>query len=205
MIRLVYPDKYLFHISHISNLPGILKKGILSKNALKTQRLKVNKDISHSDIQDVRATICIPGTSYVLHDCVPIFFGARQPMLLAVKGKGVASEEIVYVIIKWEIIDSAEVWFTDGNARSYGTSFFQGIAQLNRVDYEAAGAYYWGDKGDEFKRKKQAEVLKLHSIKIEDIVGFLVYNDTAKRIVKSMLQAQNLNKPVQILPGFYYD
>ena len=75
---LVHKEKYLFHITHIKNIPAVLKKGLLSKNELLMQRIKIT-DISEDKIQSVRAKIVIPGTQYTLHDCVPMFFGARPP------------------------------------------------------------------------------------------------------------------------------
>lgn len=201
---LVHRGDYLFHITHIKNLPAILKRGILCKNRLANERIGY-ENVAYDDIQEVRSRKCIPGTAHTIHDCVPLFFGARPPMLLALKRKGYLSEEIIYIVVKWEIINQPTTWFTDGNARSNETVFYQGAENTDRVDFDAADAWYWGDKGDDFKRKKQAEVLKLDCIALNDIVGFIVYNVGIKAVVENILAAQQIiGKDVVVAEGFYY-
>ena len=187
---------------HIKNIADVLKKGLLSKNELLAQRIKIT-DISEDKIQSVRAKIVIPGTPYTLHDCVPMFFGARPPMLLAVRGKGLAQEEIVYVVVSWQILHQKNVWFTDGNARDGETSFFADLSDLEQVDFNAAKAVYWAEN-EEFKRRKQAEVLKLNQVLLDEIRGFIVYNEAANNKLQDMLDSQNCDKKIIIVPGYYY-
>lgn len=201
---LILRNTCIFHITHLKNLSSILRNGLLSKNKIASMRVRI-KDISNSEIQDARAIITIPNTSHTLHDCVPMFFGARPAMLYAIKAKGVAQEEIVYVLVNWNIIGQPTTWFTDGNARDWETSFHQNVSDLQEVDFEAAGAYYWGDRGDEFKRKKQAEVLKLDQVPLEEILGFVVYNKDVKGKVKDILKSQEIDKKVFVVPEYYYD
>ena len=201
-IQLVQKDKHLFHITHIKNIPAVLKKGLLSKNELLAQRIKIT-DISEDKIQSVRAKIIIPETLYTLHDCVPLFFGARPPMLLAVRGKGISQEEIVYVVVNWRILGQKNVWFTDGNARDDDTSFFADLNDLKKIDFNAVKAGYWAET-EEIKRKKQAEVLKLKQVLLDEILGFAVYNQYAQEHLKKILDAQNFLKKIKVIPEWYY-
>ena len=199
----VQKNKCVFHITHLNNIPAVIKKGILSKNLVQKERIQF-KDISEDKIQEVRARKVIPFTEHTLHDCVPMFFGARPPMLYAVRFKGILQEEIVYVLVSWDILKREDVWFTDGNARSDKTNnFYQGEEHLDKVDFNAVEAHYWGED-DELKRKRQAEVLKLNSVLLDDIVGFVVYNDSIKIKLESMLIAQRITKKVFIAREFYY-
>lgn len=200
--QLVFKDKYLFHLTHIGNLPGILKKGILCKNQTAEERIKY-VDVSYDDIQGARAQIFIPGTEHTLHDCVPLFFGARPPMLLAIRHKGISQEDMVYLVVNWGIINEPTAWFTDGNARTSGTQFYQGSSNLSRVDFDSADAYYWG-ADEETKRKKQAEVLKLSNILLDDILGIIVYNKEVEKKVQDMLKAYNIKRSIVVVPRFYY-
>ena len=204
-ISLVYKDKYLFHIVHIKNLPGIFTKGILCRNLIKSKRIKY-EDISSNDIQAMRGVINIPTTKHTLHNYVPLFFGARPPMLYAIRSRGIVQEDIIYILVDWNVINKSNTWFTDGNARSSNTNFFQGIANLSKVDFKAADSIYWGaDKGEEFKRKKQAEVLVLEQILMDEIKGFVVYNKSAKEEVTRLLGARKItDKAIFIVPKFYY-
>lgn len=199
----VYKDKYLFHITHITNIPTILKKGLLCKNKAMTENIKY-KDVAYDNIQKARAQIIIPNTPYTLHDCVPLFFGARPPMLYTMIARGIGQEEMVYVVVKWSILKSDKTWFTDGNARTTGTNFYQGLENIENVDLEAADAHYWSSQGDEFRRKKQAEVLRLNCIGLSEIYGFIVHNEKVKNVVEKMLAAQNIKLEVIAVPRFYY-
>lgn len=201
----MHKDKYLFHITHIKNISAVLKRGLLSKNELIAQKI-VFSDISEDKIQSARAKITIPGTSYALHDCVPMFFGARPPMLLAVRGKGIAQEDVIYVVVNWQILSQENVWFTDGNARDSDSKFYGDLNQLDQVDFAAAGAYNWGGPGKtlEFKRKKQAEVLKLKKVLLDEIIGFAVYNDKAQSQLQKILEAQGVTRTIRVIRGWYY-
>lgn len=202
--ELVLQNKCLFHITHIDNFPTILKKGLLSKNRIKSAKIK-HLDISRDNIQHARAQILIPNTNHTLHDCVPAFFGARPPMLLAIRGKGIITQKrIIYILINWNILNESTTWFTDGNARSRETRFYQGTSNIDKVDLNIAGAYYWGNKGDDYKRRKQAEVLKRDNILVDDIVGFVVYNRDVRNALKRMLSAQNISKKIFVVPDYYY-
>jgi len=202
---LVHKDKYLFHITHIKNISAVLKKGLLSKNELIAQKIVFN-DISEDKIQSARAKIIIPGSSYTLHDCVPMFFGARPPMLLAVRGKGIPQEDVIYVVVNWQILSQENVWFTDGNARDSDSKFYGDLKHLDQVDFAAAGAYNWGGQGKtlEFKRKKQAEVLKLKKVLLDEIIGFAVYNDKAQAQLQKILDAQGVARKIIVIPEWYY-
>lgn len=191
-------------MTHIKNIPGILKNGILCKNLLTKRKIKF-EDVSDTGIQSFRSQITLPeGSQYTLHDYVPCFFGARPPMLYAVNKKGSGQEEIVYVLVNWEILDIATTWFTDGNARAQGTKFYQGTAQLCNVDFEACKAIYWHNEGDDFRRRKQAEALKFEIVTLNEILGFVVQSQQAERRLSSLLQAQSVKKKIFVVPEFYY-
>ncbi|MBF0553613.1 MAG: DUF4433 domain-containing protein [Nitrospirae bacterium] len=128
---LIQINRCIFHLTHVQNVSSILKNGILSKNQIRTKKIKIN-DVSHENIQDRRANILIPETNISLHDCVPMFLGARPPMLYAVIGKGFEQKDMVYVIVDWNIIGKANVWYTNGNASSRGTNFFHGKIDLKK-------------------------------------------------------------------------
>lgn len=200
---LVQTDKFIFHLTHIRNIPAILKNGILCKNICTSKKMKIT-DVSHQSIQEVRALIQIPNTDHTLHDCVPMFFGARPPMLYAVLGKGYSQEDMVYALVNWNIIGKPNVWFTDGNASSSRTCYYQSKSDLQHIDFNAAGAFWWHNKGIEFRRKKQAEVLQLGKVNLGDILGFAVYNQKAKDNLQALLDAQSVEKQIFRVSDFYY-
>ncbi len=202
---LLLKGRFLFHITHITNLPGILKKGILAKNEAESKNIKY-KDVSNLDVQQGRAQIHVPPPDgkHTLRDYVPLFFGARPAMLFAVQRSGVSQEEMIYALVNWGILELKSTWFTDGNARSGATKFFNDVKDLSKVNWKAVEAYYWGDKGEDFKRQKQAEVLKFGVVSLSDISAFCVYNQKAKDKVQAVLDKQDISKKAFITPEFYY-
>jgi len=202
--QLVQRDRCVFHITHIKNVPTIVRHGLLCKN-LVVQRGIGYTDVAHDNIQDVRSRICVPsGSERTLHDYVPAFFGARPPMLYAVRRKGISQEDMVYILIKWSVLDYPDTYFSDGNARTNGTQFFTGTSNLSQIDFAAVEARYWADKGAEFKRRKQAEVLKPDSVSTEDILGFMVHNAGVEQKVQTILTAQDISRRIYVAPEFYY-
>lgn len=199
---LVQKDKYVFHLTKIKHISSILKHGILCKNNVLEKKLKID-DVSNPNIQDRRSKILIPNTEYTLHDCTPMFFGARPPMLHAISYRGILQEDMVYAIIYWRILENPNVWFTDGNASMPETDFYSNPSDLKHIDFKAASAIWWNDK--ELRRKKQAEVLKLNRVDIDEIHGFVVYNEQAEKKIIKMLSSQNIEKAVFIAKEFYYE
>jgi hypothetical protein len=83
--NLVQWGRFLFHITHEKNIPGVLARGLCSKNEARRLNLKYHS-IADETIQDRRSTKAVPvGPGGTLHDYVPLFFAARPPMLYAVK------------------------------------------------------------------------------------------------------------------------
>jgi len=72
-------------------------------------------------------------------------------------------EKIIYLHIDPHVLDLPNVVFTDGNARSERTAFYDRLEDLKRLDWKILRAKYWGDndreKHDENKRRRAAEVL----------------------------------------------
>lgn len=125
-------------------------------------------------------------------------------MLMAVPRRGIPQEEIIYVLVAWDVLKLDDTYFSDGNARSYNTTFYQGVENLKKVDFDAVKARYWGDKGDEFKRCKQAEVLRRGCVLLNEIRGFVVYNDPIKIKIEAMIKNSNLQRKVFVVREYYY-
>ena len=200
--KLVQEGVCVFHITHTKNIPSILKQGIHSLNAMGGNNL-VYQSIAHENIQARRKNIPITcGAGGMLHDYVPLYFGARSPMLCAVRYK-LDQREIVHVGVTWDVLKMPTTVFTDGNAATWGTEQFRGIDNLKSVDLEAAAKWYWaGD--DEIRRKKSAEVLVHRQITASQIVAFFVINDQVKDQLNQMVKAQGFDKQVIVAPEFYY-
>ena len=80
------PDPVLlYHITHLDNLPGILRTGCLHCHRQLHQAGQHPVNIAYQGIQDRRASTRVPcGPGGVLHDYVPFYFAPRSPMLYAI-------------------------------------------------------------------------------------------------------------------------
>lgn len=85
-----------------------------------------------------------------------------------------------------KIIESnLEYLFTDGHAvDSFSTQY--GVRDIENIDavlyIKSIQAKYWKDESDlDLKRRKEAEFLVLGDIPNTAVLGYLVYNETAKQ------------------------
>ena len=201
-VNLVQWGRYLFHITHRENLPTVLAKGLYSKNEAQRLNLKF-RSIADEGIQARRSATAVPvGKGGTIHDYVPLFFGARPPMLYAVKFK-FSQEDIVTLLVNWSVLDLATTVFTDGNAATGGTNFLHGKGELGRVDREAAGAVRWSEPSD-LRRKKAAEVLVWKCVPVDCIARLAVMNETSKGAVDAVVGRMKPGLTVDVIPEFYY-
>ena len=83
------------------------------------------------------------------------------------------------------LANKLEYIFTDGHAvDAFSTQYGMGdIGNIDNIlDKKAIGAKYWNDENDlDLKRKKEAEFLVVGDIPVTVVLGYLVYNETAKQ------------------------
>ena len=191
----------LYHITHIENLPGILRDGLLCH-----RRANPLRDISNADIQYHRSDKLVPGLEgLTLHDFVPLFLAPRPPMLSALREM---QEEIIYLLISPDVLLQPQVVFTNGNARSNNTQFHQQIRELVGLDWNLLRARYWNHDDPtqhrENKRRRSAEVLvpgRLAPVRIDKI---WVMTDACCQKVLDVLSNLKFRIPVVVQPEVYY-
>lgn len=207
------PNPWLFHITHISNLLGIIKQGgLLANNTLNSHYT----NIAHQSIQTRRHSSPVPcGAGGMLHDYVPFYFCRRSPMLYAIyknkiDGYEGGQTEVIYLVTRFSTIQKSGLsWvFTDGHAAMAFSDFYDNPIHFNQVDWELMTAKYWHDTDDEpdRKRRRQAEFLVHQHLPWSCLRGIAVYDGIHKRQVESILNtAPLINKPsVEVLPNWYY-
>ncbi|MGJ5674155.1 MAG: type II toxin-antitoxin system toxin DNA ADP-ribosyl transferase DarT [Nostochopsis sp.] len=203
----------VYHITHIDNLPSIIKSGGLVANS----RLKKTDyvDIAHGHIQDRRSITRVPcSVGGYLHDYIPFYFAPRSPMLYAIhRGKVQkykdGQNKVIYLVSEAEIIASNKLnfAFTDGHAAVVALSeFYEKLDDLFNIDWKIMKETYWAntDEDNDRTRRRQAEFLVhqfCHWTLIQE-VG--VINSTIEKLVRKILQNFNVQTPVKINPSWYY-
>ncbi|MBD2563862.1 MULTISPECIES: type II toxin-antitoxin system toxin DNA ADP-ribosyl transferase DarT [Nostoc] len=205
----------IYHITHIDNLPSILKSGGLIANSRLRQRQTNYLDIAHENIQDRRARTEVPcGAGGYLHDYVPFYFAPRSPMLYAIHKQNVdgysgGQKPIIHLVSQIEAIENSEIAFafTDGHGIMDYTDFYDDLYALSHViDWELMESKYWFDTPDDPNRKckRQAEFLVHEFCHWNLIKEIGVINLTIQTQVREILQKFNIQTPINVYSNWYY-
>jgi hypothetical protein len=139
----------LYHMTHIKNLTSILNHGLLGHG-----NSHQVKDISDNQVNNRRSRV-EPIYGKAIHSYVPFYFNPKNAMLYRRKDK--QKKIVILVFNKSLVLDNGAV-FTDGNAASAGTSFYNNIKDLNKLNWSCLNDRSWCNHVDG-KRTRMAEVL----------------------------------------------
>lgn len=207
-------------MTHIRNIPHILRYGITYKNSpnanpnyitigdlsLIKMRAEKHINISNGNRSQSRGNI-------ILGDFIPFYFGIRMPMLYVMQNggnfveKATPPQDIVYLVCQvQDIVQSGVVYyFSDGHAINFFTLFYDSLKISDLpviIDWDAIQAPYWGGMDNlDIKRKKQAEFLIAGDIPAQYLYRYAVYNEAAKK--KLILMGIESDK-IKIVTNAYY-
>jgi hypothetical protein len=142
----------LWHITHCNNLESIVQHGIVSNKHAYSRFQPL--DISNHDVQKWRDRV-EPFHGRMVHEYAPLYINVRNPMLFAKKN---LNNELCLLEVSLSVLNDSYFIFTDGNAASRDTKFFENLKDLNMVPWDVLSANYWNDFPDG-KRKRCAEIL----------------------------------------------
>ena len=209
----------IYRITHIQNIPHILKYGITHKNSSNSNPdFRAIGDSSLINTRNNKLVNITNGASKIiatitLGDYIPFYFGVKMPMLYVIQHGGnfvpeaTNAEDIVYIACSVKKIYNLgyEFYFSDGHATDFLTTFYDKnkINDLNTIlDWKAIKAPYWGgEKNLDIKRKKQAEFLVKGDVLPETIIGYVCYNDTAYKKLTNLGIAKEI---IKIKPNIYF-
>ena len=207
-------ERFIYHITHLDNLPGILDTGGLQcKNDQLRQRSDY-RNIAHANIQDRRTSktiACGPGGN--LHDYVPFYFCVRSPMLYAihrgvVEGYDGPQSDVIYLVSSIEQMEKHDIpfVFTDGHGTVALTAFYDDLKHLDRIDWKLMEDRYWHDTlsdGDR-KRRRQAEFLIHTFCPWDSLLGVAVYDENIKAQVEYIAKEHNTSISAHVRRKWYY-
>jgi hypothetical protein len=188
----------LYYITRITNVPSILKQGILS-NRLSSKL--PHDSIAMPEMQDKRENKRIPGAG-MLHDYANLYFDAHNPMLSKRRDR---NNEICILRISATILELPSVIVSDQNAASSYVRFYPVNEGLTAINKERLFARYWTHPGNQYeewshKSDKCAEVLVPRKIAPEYILGALVDNQVALESFRKLER----ELPVEIKGGIFF-
>ncbi len=195
------PDAYrgrcFYHFTHIDNIESIVKYGLLCTNE------KIGKGIKHvnlanEDIQARRSQMNVTCNPFgTIHDYVPFYFTARNPMLLGVLNrKNIDQPLVVYIAISIDKLLDSNATFTDASAnRTIPPNFFNDPSHLGNLDWNLIDSQRWSEKNEEDLHSRMAEVLIYKKVPIDWIECYVVYNDMCKKRIKEIYEDNGLGIP----------
>ncbi len=207
----------LFHITHGSNLAGILADGCLWSDAEMTGRGGPAATIGMSKIKLRRLkdlpVSCRPGTK--VGQFVPFYFCPRSVMLYLlsrgnnpeVSYKG-GQRPIVHLVadlcevVAWAEAENCPWAFTDRNAGAWYFESYSDLAQLDRLNWEHIAATDWSELI--VKDAKQAEFLVYRRFPWSLVRTIGVMDEPVAHRVRQILAESEHRPEVRVERGWYY-
>lgn len=207
----------IYHITHIKNLPSIVKVGALWSDAKRLEQGCSCKIIGMNNIKERRLNInevkCCPGIK--VGDCVPFYFCPRSIMLYILHMGNHAElnyregqEPIIHLqsdlkaTIAWANKNKITWAFSGGNAGASYVDYYSKEKDLKELNWEAIHSTDFSQR--EIKDGKQAEFLMCDSFPWELIEKIGVFNASVQREIEKTLKNEDNPPLVSIEPTWYY-
>ncbi len=200
-------DPAIFHITHIANLPGILREGGLWCDRKRIDRELQNTNIGHAHIKQRRLSRPVTTSGGgTLGDYVPFNFCPRSVMLYTVnKGHqdyAGGQEDVVHLVSNVSrAVALGRRWaFTDRHAELAHALHFGDLAQLSEVPWHVMDEQYWST----VKEERQAEFLVHEFFAWTAISEVAVMTPEAAERIEPMIAAASHRPHIQVRPSWYY-
>ena len=207
----------VYHITHVDNLPEIVKEGRLVCDREMIRRGGPARTIGMSAIKRRRVeqliVDCHPQTK--VGDYVPFYFCPRSVMLYVIhmanhpelayrggQGPIIHLEADLHMVIEWAVGDGLPWAFSLSNAGARYTEFRNQTNDLDELDWMAIGARDFRDP--EVKEAKQAEFLVYEALPFELFQRIGVRSRNVAGRVTSTVAGLVHRPTVEVQAGWYY-
>ncbi|MEP7119831.1 MAG: DUF4433 domain-containing protein [Byssovorax sp.] len=202
-------DPSIYHITHIRNLPGILRSTCLWSDARLLGQGAQVANIGHAHIKRRRLARSVPvAAKGTLGDYVPFYFCPRSVMLYVVnKGHsdyGGGQDEILHLrSTVHTAIRTGRPWaFTDRHAVLGYAAYHDDLAGLDDIDWDVMPLPYWAEP--EIKELREAEFLVHDWFRWDAVLEIGVIDDAMAHRVRSLLGPSAKTPVVNIRRNWYY-
>ena len=205
----------IYHITHLRNLPNIIKDGGLWCDAESVRRNIQPVEIAYTEIKErrTRRKISIPPGG-MLSEYVPFYFCNRSPMLYTIHMGNVPAyrdgqANILHLVSSAEAVSQASLpfAFSDGHAVVQISLFYNDLKDLHEVDWKVVNSWSWHDtmEDNDRMRRKQAEFLVKGFFPFSLIQEIGVYSAAIRERVLPLLEHVEHKPIVRIQRKWYYD
>jgi O-acetyl-ADP-ribose deacetylase (regulator of RNase III) len=188
------PLKELYYITHINNLPSILKRGILSHELVKAENVPFISIYADDIVAKRRERKTPDGRS--LWSFANLYFQARNPMLYKVVffSESTDANDIAVLGVQMSILNRPDIFISTGNAVSASSVILparEGKKALSQIRKDIDKEYWTEESGS--KRKIMAECLVPGIIPPELITEIYVASHEAADKVRPMVEKFGLS------------
>lgn len=197
------PFKYIYRLTHYQNVEHILRFGLCSQyhhqanpNFISIGHTQLIKDRNDKNVIDP------PGGT--LGQYIPFYFAGHSPMLLKIctahgGQKRHLQSELIYIRceLKYIFASNLQWFFTDGNAKTIITTYYNRQDDLEKLDWEAIASKEWSNKySSDRQRKKMSEFLVKDHIPVKYIESIITKSEHTREHIRLLLSKLNLDIPV---------
>lgn len=198
---------WLFHITDVTNLPGILAAGGLLCDAAVQNRAPTvigYDQIKRRRLTEIRVPCC---DDRFVGEFVPFYYCPRSPMLYTINlgntgRRSGCQQSIVHLVSSvGAAVALARAWaISDGNAGAFHTAFYADLEAIAALDWAAIDARYWSLQ----VHQKQAEFLVADFYPWTSIHAIGCHNEATADQVRQLLAAHTHQPKVNVKPDWYY-
>ena len=200
-------DPYIFHITHVANLAGILSQGGLWSDGQLLARNVRSTNIGYLHIKQRRMNRPVATRAGgVLGDYVPFNFCPRSVMLYVVSRghddyQG-SQADVLHLVSRVSIAtNQGRPWaFSDRHAELSHALHFDDLGRLGAVPWHVMTRATWAD----VKEERQAEFLVRDFFPWTAVIEVATMNHEIARGVQEVLNRIPHQPPVVVRPEWYY-
>jgi hypothetical protein len=209
-------DPKVYHITHVSNLPDVVRAGCLWSDAKRLELGVPCRVVGMSTIKERRLGIPVPphpGTT--VGQYAPFYFCPRSIMLFILHRANHPDLEyrggqagIVHLVadlrgtVRWADEQMCAWAFTSANAASKLASFHSDLGELGVIDWQAVANPDFRDA--RVKERKQAEFLLYESLPWHLVERIGVREAATRTAVELAMRDSTHRPPVSVEPNWYY-
>ncbi|MDA7980776.1 MAG: DUF4433 domain-containing protein [Pirellulales bacterium] len=207
------PEKaHIFRITHVDNIPWILKHGLHCKNCAKSDPNFVPIGLPELIQKRIAHRVPIPPGG-VLGDYIPFYFTPWSIMMYNIRTgyNGVikrTNNEIAILVSSLHKLQRMDVPFIFTNAHAYmnESEYFDNLDKLERIDWQLLrNRDFKNDPEDPGKLGRyHAEALVHRHVPVEALSGIVCYDANSDAAIKAETEKLGRNVVVKILTGWYF-
>ena len=191
----------LFYITHIDNIPSILRNGILSHERIQNENIPFIPIYNEQIVSNRKDILTPDGRS--LWNFANLYFQPRNPMLYRVLHEKPANQ-VAIISIQPTILERSDIYVSNGNA-AHSSSVILHIKEskkeMRQIIRDTVGVQWWNDLNGS-KRRIMAECLVPNVVTPEMFQAIYVGNRHAKEKVEA--DNRGLRLPVIIEAKMFF-